>query len=209
VPEMPTLEKGGVLEQGQVGVLEGKGAEAVVPLEKNTEWIKKIADQFKQEAPAKGGASPENTAILESISEKINATLDRLVSAIGSLAATIQNTIGKLSPKAESGNNIVSAIGGAISKLFPGNSEAGGDKTALPKLPSGFTDQFAQFSAKMNEFLDNANKVIGQMGQTANASYSTTNSNVSYDNRSYNTNNSYDQKSTFHVGRTPCSCGYG
>lgn len=43
VPEIPELFRGGVLKKGQVGLLEGKGAEAVVPLEKNLGWIKKIA----------------------------------------------------------------------------------------------------------------------------------------------------------------------
>ena len=40
---VPKLEKGGVLKKGQIGLLEGNGAEAVVPLEKNTEWLDKIA----------------------------------------------------------------------------------------------------------------------------------------------------------------------
>ena len=35
---IPRLEKGGVLERGQVGFLEGNGAEAVVPLEKNSAY---------------------------------------------------------------------------------------------------------------------------------------------------------------------------
>lgn len=42
----PELAKGGVLKKGQVGILEGSGAEAVVPLEKNTEWINKVAAQL-------------------------------------------------------------------------------------------------------------------------------------------------------------------
>ena len=46
VPEIPELFRGGVLKKGQVGFLEGKGAEAVVPLEKNLGWIKKIASQL-------------------------------------------------------------------------------------------------------------------------------------------------------------------
>lgn len=45
-PQIPYLEKGAVLKKGQVGILEGKGAEAVVPLERNTEWINKMADAF-------------------------------------------------------------------------------------------------------------------------------------------------------------------
>lgn len=45
-PQIPELAKGGVLEKGQVGLLEGDGAEAVVPLEKNTGWIRKVANQI-------------------------------------------------------------------------------------------------------------------------------------------------------------------
>lgn len=44
--EVPKLERGGVLKKGQVGLLEGNGAEAVVPLEKNTEWLDKIAERL-------------------------------------------------------------------------------------------------------------------------------------------------------------------
>ena len=47
--EIPYLAKGGVLKRGQVGLLEGDGTEAVVPLEKNTEWIGKVADQFMEQ----------------------------------------------------------------------------------------------------------------------------------------------------------------
>lgn len=46
VPEIPELFRGGVLKKGQVGLLEGKGTEAVVPLEKNLGWIRKIAAQM-------------------------------------------------------------------------------------------------------------------------------------------------------------------
>ena len=42
----PQLAKGGVLKKGQVGILEGSGAEAVVPLEKNTEWLDKVANRL-------------------------------------------------------------------------------------------------------------------------------------------------------------------
>lgn len=45
-PQIPELKKGGVLEKGQVGLLEGDGAEAVVPLEKNTGWIRNVARQI-------------------------------------------------------------------------------------------------------------------------------------------------------------------
>lgn len=46
---MPRLYKGGVLEKGQVGLLEGSGAEAVVPLEKNKHWIRAVANEMKDQ----------------------------------------------------------------------------------------------------------------------------------------------------------------
>lgn len=46
---MPRLYKGGVLEKGQVGLLEGSGAEAVVPLEKNKHWIRAVANEMKEQ----------------------------------------------------------------------------------------------------------------------------------------------------------------
>lgn len=45
---IPYLEKGGVLKKGQTGYLEGNGAEAVVPLEKNTQWIKKVSAELSE-----------------------------------------------------------------------------------------------------------------------------------------------------------------
>lgn len=46
VPQIPKLYRGGVLEKGQVGLLEGSGAEAVVPLENNDAWLTKIAEKL-------------------------------------------------------------------------------------------------------------------------------------------------------------------
>ena len=43
---LPRLAKGGVLEKGQVGLLEGSGAEAVVPLEQNRKWLGKVAEDL-------------------------------------------------------------------------------------------------------------------------------------------------------------------
>ena len=43
----PRLAQGGVLAKGQVGILEGTGAEAVVPLERNKEWIRRVANDMQ------------------------------------------------------------------------------------------------------------------------------------------------------------------
>ena len=48
----PRLAQGGVLKKGQVGLLEGSGAEAVVPLERNKQWIHAVAEDMKAELMA-------------------------------------------------------------------------------------------------------------------------------------------------------------
>lgn len=47
VPSIPELARGGVLNRGQVGLLEGSGAEAVVPLENNKRWIAAVTRELK------------------------------------------------------------------------------------------------------------------------------------------------------------------
>lgn len=69
IKEIPRLEKGGVLEKGQTGFLEGNGAEAVVPLDQNRKWISAVADTMS--ATIGGG---ETAALLEAILEAIRDT---------------------------------------------------------------------------------------------------------------------------------------
>ena len=47
IPQIPELARGGVLSRGQVGLLEGSGAEAVVPLENNKRWIAAVTRDLK------------------------------------------------------------------------------------------------------------------------------------------------------------------
>ena len=51
---VPQMEQGGVLKKGQIGLLEGNGAEAVVPLEKNTGWLTRIADMLDTKMTSRG-----------------------------------------------------------------------------------------------------------------------------------------------------------
>ena len=64
------LARGGVLKKGQVGFLEGDGAEAVVPLEKNTEWIGKVADGF-MERMGKNNGIARGVAALSAIGDSV------------------------------------------------------------------------------------------------------------------------------------------
>lgn len=75
VPQIPLLAKGGVLKQGQVGLLEGDGAEAVVPLEKNTEWIKRVASELYADLQAllwSSGLMDSVKSMSESIQEVVS-----------------------------------------------------------------------------------------------------------------------------------------
>lgn len=45
----PALARGGILEKGEVGLLEGTGAEAVVPLDQNRAWIHAVTMDFMSE----------------------------------------------------------------------------------------------------------------------------------------------------------------
>ena len=54
VPQIPLLAQGGVLKRGQVGLLEGDGSEAVVPLDQNKKWISAVARDLKASLTAEG-----------------------------------------------------------------------------------------------------------------------------------------------------------
>lgn len=52
IGRIPRLERGGVLKRGQIGLLEGNGAEAVVPLERNKAWIRAVAKDMARIMPS-------------------------------------------------------------------------------------------------------------------------------------------------------------
>lgn len=75
----PRLAKGGVLEKGQVGLLEGSGAEAVVPLENNRAWLSKVAADLNE---LQGGRHPVKDG------SQITAVLNQIVILLEQLAGT-------------------------------------------------------------------------------------------------------------------------
>lgn len=90
--EVPQMEQGGVLKKGQVGLLEGNGAEAVVPLEKNTGWLTRIADMLDERMVGRGtlitppalenvraGSRTENTADSQSKIDELIELVKMLV----------------------------------------------------------------------------------------------------------------------------------
>ncbi len=63
VPQIPQLYEGGILNRGQMGLLEGNGAEAVVPLHNNKKWISAVARDMSQQGI--GGNSDVGERLLE------------------------------------------------------------------------------------------------------------------------------------------------
>lgn len=54
---IPTLQEGGILPRGKWGLLEGNGAEAVVPLDQNKSWIAAVAADMVEALAVKQGAT--------------------------------------------------------------------------------------------------------------------------------------------------------
>lgn len=76
VPQIPELARGGVLKKGQKGFLEGDGAEAVVPLEKNTDWLDEVAARLydKMDLPKQFAmAGPQQTATINNFYQTNNS----------------------------------------------------------------------------------------------------------------------------------------
>lgn len=71
IREIPLLAKGGVLEKGQTGFLEGNGAEAVVPLHDNKKWISAVARDMEG---AVGG--PASMDVLNDIKSMVQSILN-------------------------------------------------------------------------------------------------------------------------------------
>ena len=78
---LPRLAQGGVLARGQTGFLEGSGAEAVVPLERNKEWIGRVADDMQVALGAGAGGRTVNITVNNQIdgAEKPEEYAARLV----------------------------------------------------------------------------------------------------------------------------------
>lgn len=97
---LPRLAKGGVLEKGQIGLLEGSGAEAVVPLEHNKAWLSKVATDLNelQGNRFNGGNTSEVTSLLNraiDLLEEITRMQIRLDSGVlvGELAPALDGRL--------------------------------------------------------------------------------------------------------------------
>lgn len=89
IPLIPKLEKGGILEKGKIGFLEGTGAEAVVPLDQNRAWISKVAEDMNL---AVGGANNQQVQELkEAFQAFVRELPEMLTDAFESMTFDINN----------------------------------------------------------------------------------------------------------------------
>ena len=99
---LPRLAKGGILEKGQVGILEGSGAEAVVPLENNRAWLSRVAEDLDELQMTKQPGSnidilPRLNRIIELL-ENLFGMQIRLDSGalVGELAPAVDARLGRM-----------------------------------------------------------------------------------------------------------------
>ena len=91
---LPRLAKGGVLEKGQIGFLEGSGAEAVVPLEHNKAWLSKVAEDLNE---LQGGIQfAQDSAYINAALNQIMSLLERLTKMTVRLDSGV--LVGELTP---------------------------------------------------------------------------------------------------------------
>lgn len=102
VPEIPQLACGGVLEKGQTGLLEGNGAEAVVPLENNRKWIRAVAQDMDAAVGGISGSRVEAVLldILHTLGELLGAGIYLDTGAlVGGLAKPLDQKFGQIAAR--------------------------------------------------------------------------------------------------------------
>lgn len=82
IPQIPQMAEGGVLKKGEIGLLEGNGAEAVVPLDRNRAWVSAVAKDMDSSMGGK-----ETVGVLNKILDAISKTNDELEEVKDSFAS--------------------------------------------------------------------------------------------------------------------------
>lgn len=97
ISTIPMLEDGGILPKGKTGFLEGNGAEAVVPLDKNKAWTRAVAQEMDNALGGSGQTVEVLTSILALLQRIANMRIyldkDRLV---GALAEPMDKKLGQI-----------------------------------------------------------------------------------------------------------------
>lgn len=105
---LPRLATGTVVDKATPAIIGEDGAEAVVPLEKNTQWITKVAAQFEDKLSG-GGFTEEVARDIKEIISLLKLLLSRQLYLdtgvlAGELAPLIDNELGQIESRRERGN---------------------------------------------------------------------------------------------------------
>lgn len=84
---LPRLARGGILERGQVGLLEGSGAEAVVPLDQNRAWISAVAEDMNSSI----GGSKDVQELKDMFAAFVNDLPDMMIDAFAAMRFDMNN----------------------------------------------------------------------------------------------------------------------
>lgn len=85
------MAKGGVLEKGQLGFLEGDGAEAVVPLDQNEKWISAVARDMLSAGVNSNVDSEMLRQIIVLLETLINTLPDTMIDAFATMKFDVNN----------------------------------------------------------------------------------------------------------------------
>ena len=128
VPQIPELAEGGVLEDGARPVIAGEdGAEAVVPLEKHTKWIKNVASQlheFSLQTNADiSGMLPNTDRVVEYQEQQISV-LDVLADKMNTLLDVLGEYLPDFSEKMGNRPQLVLDTGVLVGEIAPDMDKA-------------------------------------------------------------------------------------
>lgn len=103
VPQIPLLARGGVVTKPTIAMIGETGKEAIVPLENNTEWTEKVADEI-----VKGMRSNSNDRELAEINTTLKAILANMgvdiVLSDGVIAGRVDRILGQTTLRKARGN---------------------------------------------------------------------------------------------------------
>jgi hypothetical protein len=168
--------EGGVFDKEHIARFAENGeAEAVIPLTKP----QRAAEVMREAADFMGGAASTPTAEAAGKVEAKSAPIDKVIEKLSAVMATVTAAMQKLAAAFES---------------FGGTDKSNG---------GGF--DLSAIADKMSAFLDNANRIMAQMGQTtqSSAAYSAvSNSNVNYNSTQIDNKQNYTINDTSGNPRT-------
>lgn len=82
------------MKRGQVGILEGNGAEAVVPLEKNRQWISRVSEEMARNNYNYSGGGIDEDMLANAVAEGVAmALMNNIDNLSGNSPKYIQNSI--------------------------------------------------------------------------------------------------------------------